>query len=451
MKVRKLNIDRLPGIDSSFTINVNDGAFHVIHGPNGIGKSSICRGIEALLWAEHGPDRRISLTGEFGLNDDIWTVERENEQIDWQRNGQDSSAPFIPSSDLRNCYFLKLRDLIDLSEDGTEDVATAVRKEMAGGVDIAQIIKGNFKTVVRPGQSEIRDLESKNRDIRKAGAEQEDLQREADNLGLYQSDLQKAEACQQERDSVALAIELVKCRGDLNELKDTIAAFPSCLSKLNGSEYEDVREALNQIETLESRLHTYEVSKVEALEKKKASRLEAPIDQTLLDVWAAKEISLRNAKQDRDNKQEAHKRDRAKLDEALKAVGKVDCELNFDLASHREIFDFLRKAQDLTNKIDAIDARIQLLKGVVPSTESHPISNRTSDGVEALRKWLRAGVAGGPQKRRWLLLVLFIALAVVGAGLAWLFDPWFVSLTGLGCQRRSKNTPVAGVKVHHLP
>lgn len=432
MKVRKLNIDRLPGIDRPFKINVNDDGFHVIHGPNGIGKSSICRGIEALLWAEHGPDRRTSLTGEFSLNEDIWSVERENERIDWQRNGQESSPPFIPSADLRNCYFLKLRDLIDLSKDGTQDVATAVRKEMAGGVDLNQIIKDNFKTVTRPGHSEIRDLESKKREIRKVGAEQEELQKEADNLWRYQSNLKKAEDCQQERDNLALAIEFVNSRGELNGLKQTIATFPGCLGKLNGSEYEDVQKALGQIETLESRLSRNKIRQVEALEKKVDSRLDAPIDKAVLDTWATKEINLRNAKQDRDNKRDDHVSDRAKLDEALKSVGKVDCDPKFDLTSHSEIFEFLRKAQDLKNKIDAIDARIQLLKDIPPSAENHPIIDRARDGVDALRKWLRAGAAEGPRKNRWLLLALFIALAVVGAGLAWMINPWFSSLTGLG-------------------
>ncbi len=432
MKISKLNIDRLPGIDSPFKINVNDGGFHVIHGPNGIGKSSICRGIEALLWAEHGPDRRTSVTGEFNLNDDMWTVERENERINWQRNGQESSPPFIPSADLRNCYFLKLRDLIDLSEDGTHDVATAIRKEMAGGVDLSQIIKDNFKTVKRPGQSENRDLESKKREIRRADGEQEKLETEADNLGRYRSQLKKAEDCQQERDNVASAVELVKYRTELNELKESISTFPSSLSKLNGSEYEDAQEALGQIETLEDRLIGHQNSHVVSLEKKEDSRLDAPIDQTLLDIWAGKEINLRNAKQDRDNKQQAQQKDQAKLDEALRAVGKADYDPKFELENHSEIFDFLRKAQKLRSTLEAIDARIQLLKDVTPSTEINPISNRASDGIEALRKWLRAGVVMGPQKSRWLLLVVCIAIAVAGAGLAWVINPWFASLTGLG-------------------
>lgn len=432
MKVRKLSIDRLPGIDTPFKIDVDNDGFHVIHGPNGIGKSSICRGIEALLWAEHGPNQRTSLTGEFDLNDETWSVERENGQIDWRRNNHDSSPPFIPSTDLRHCFFLNLRDLIDLSKDGTEGIATTIRKEMAGGVDLDQIVKANFTAMKRPGQKESQELEEKNRAIQKAGRAQEELQKKADNLGQLQLDLKEAESCEQQRANIALTVTLAKYRGQLDELAQTISSFPASLSKLKGSEYEDVDEAKAQIEILESRLETNRTNHAEALAKKDGSRLEAAIDQATLDVWGRKETELRNSKQDRDNKRQAHEGDAATLDVALKAVGKVDHEPTFELENDREIFDFLRKAQDLANKRDAIKARIQLLENINSTVANHPINSRTSDGVEALRRWLRTGTDAVPRKKPWLSIVLLIVLAALGTGLAWTANPWFVSLTGLG-------------------
>lgn len=433
MKVRRLKIDRLPGIDMPFEVEFKGDGFHVIHGPNAIGKSSICRGFEALLWVEHGPRRRVSLTGEFELNGELWSVEREDEQIVWRHNGQDGPPPFIPSPDLRNSYFLKLNELIDLSKDGTQDIATAIRKEMAGGVDLAQIIEENFGGIgARPGATEVKELNDKNNKIRKAVRGQEQLQKEADNLEAYQAELKEAEDSQAYRDNVNLATELAECRNNLEIANQTLGSFPSCLSKLNESESEDVRSASGEIEILKDRLSRNEDSLADAGNKREASGLNAPIDQSDLDAWNTKETNLRNAKQDRDNKREAHARDHAKLEEAMSAVGKVDHDLKFDLASHHEIFDFLRKAQDQTNHIDAVDARIQLLESVHLSKESHPIIEHASDGVEALRKWLRAGGTVGPRNNRWFWLSIFIVMTLVGAVLAWFTDPWFAGLGGLG-------------------
>ena len=49
MKLKRLRINRLPGINEPFEIESDQVGFHVIYGPNEIGKSSICRAVESLL------------------------------------------------------------------------------------------------------------------------------------------------------------------------------------------------------------------------------------------------------------------------------------------------------------------------------------------------------------------------------------------------------------------
>ena len=61
MKLRRLAIDRLPGIDEPFALEDLGDGFHVIVGPNGIGKSSLCRAIRALLWSEHAADEYMDI------------------------------------------------------------------------------------------------------------------------------------------------------------------------------------------------------------------------------------------------------------------------------------------------------------------------------------------------------------------------------------------------------
>ena len=58
MKLKRLRIDRLPGIDQPFEIESPGAGVHVIFGPNAIGKSSICRAVEGLYW----DDRRFHRT-----------------------------------------------------------------------------------------------------------------------------------------------------------------------------------------------------------------------------------------------------------------------------------------------------------------------------------------------------------------------------------------------------
>ena len=134
MKLKRLAINRLPGISQPFEIEAAGAGFHVIHGPNGIGKSSICRAVEALYWENRGQSQLTSVTGEFELDGENWWAEREGSRVRWQRGGEESSPPNLPTSHNHGCFFLHLRDLIDPSRDGTQNIASEIRRQMGGRV-----------------------------------------------------------------------------------------------------------------------------------------------------------------------------------------------------------------------------------------------------------------------------------------------------------------------------
>ena len=67
MKLKRLKIDRLPGIDMPFEIESPGAGVHIIFGPNAIGKSSICRAVEGLYWDDRGPTERTSVTFDLML------------------------------------------------------------------------------------------------------------------------------------------------------------------------------------------------------------------------------------------------------------------------------------------------------------------------------------------------------------------------------------------------
>ena len=69
MRLTRLRIDRLPGIDEPYEITAEGPGVHVVFGPNAVGKSSICRAVAALYWedvrsgerTEHGRHRTSHL------------------------------------------------------------------------------------------------------------------------------------------------------------------------------------------------------------------------------------------------------------------------------------------------------------------------------------------------------------------------------------------------------
>ena len=125
MKLRRLSIGRLPGIDEPFALKELGDGFNVIVGPNGIGKSSICRAVRALLWDEAAPDGYIAANALFHRDGQQWRVEREGSRHGWQRDGVAEPAPPLPVSHLDACFFLVLRDLLDASKDAGVSSADA--------------------------------------------------------------------------------------------------------------------------------------------------------------------------------------------------------------------------------------------------------------------------------------------------------------------------------------
>ena len=78
MKLRKLIIDRLPGIDRSFELNQLGDGLNLIVGPNGIGKSRLCAVVRALLWRERSiKGGGLSASAVFEHQNETWRVERD--------------------------------------------------------------------------------------------------------------------------------------------------------------------------------------------------------------------------------------------------------------------------------------------------------------------------------------------------------------------------------------
>ena len=77
MKLKRLAINRLPGISQPFDIEPAGAGFNVIFGPNGIGKSSICRAVEGLYWDDRGSSQKTLVNGNFELEGEAWWAERD--------------------------------------------------------------------------------------------------------------------------------------------------------------------------------------------------------------------------------------------------------------------------------------------------------------------------------------------------------------------------------------
>jgi hypothetical protein len=110
MKLHRLSIDRMPGIDRPFELKALGEGLNIVVGPNGIGKSQVCAAVRALLWHERGiVENGLAASATFGHDGEAWSVVRDGSLHAWQLEGIDVMAPVLPGERLEGCFFLGLR------------------------------------------------------------------------------------------------------------------------------------------------------------------------------------------------------------------------------------------------------------------------------------------------------------------------------------------------------
>ena len=135
MRLRRLKIDALPGIEPGFTFEPVSDKVNIVTGPNAIGKSSLVRALKYLL-ADVGRKSdppNLHLEGEFLSGDASWTVRRTGQQIAWMRDGESATPPTLPSANQFGLYRLSVESLL-ADDAGDRDLAAALWRMLRGGL-----------------------------------------------------------------------------------------------------------------------------------------------------------------------------------------------------------------------------------------------------------------------------------------------------------------------------
>ena len=437
MKIKRLKIKRLPGINQTFEIQMPEAGICVIFGPNGIGKSSICRAVEALYWENCGPSQRISVIGEFELDGENWLGTREGSGVRWQRAGDVSVPPNLPPYHSRQFFFLRLRNLIDPSPDITKNIASVIHRQMSGGFDLDQIASDLFRDVTRPRCRVARNSFNKAKnEVETAEIQQSHLQRRVDKLESLRAQLDKEKSSAGRLTFVKRALGLAGRRQNLAELKRKMAAMPNALSKVTGKEVEQVQQLQSKADSYAERARSIKEKLEQTKELRQNSQLSAPLDKAELATWRNNADELSRVEVKLGAAEIEHSACRQEFAAALSAVGDSSLdEVKLNLTAHSQLFEFLRSCTKHDDRSNAIEERLRLLRRVDELGDRQGDLDQYRDATSLLRSWLRVPEAETLREkireRRYWVLSAFI-LTVSGFILAMLVDPTFGMLAAVG-------------------
>ncbi len=345
--------------------------------------------------------------------------------------------PAIPASHNRRCFFLRLRDLIDPSPDSTQDIATEIRRQMWGGIDLHRIVENFFSGVTRRhGRRQRDEFNAAASEVQKAEGNQLGLQRRADELETLKAQLEAALSEARRLPSVERAVGLADRTKEHAGVVEEIAALPGALANLTGQEVEQIERFQARIDELKERARVLENERDAACGAKRDSRLPAEVNKSELAVWRQRAEELGKIESEIQTAR-THRRERhEELKAALSALGGGDVdEVDLSVREHGRLFEFLRAAENHRTEKKVIEDRLDLLAHIEHSEDGQGRLETLRGAVDALRWWLRSPEPETFRDRlrarlAWILLA--VAMAVAGAGLAVFVDPWFGLLLAAG-------------------
>ena len=437
MRLKRLTIGRLPGIDQPFEIEPAGAGVYIIFGPNAIGKSSICRAVEGLFWDDRGPTDRTFVTGQFELDGDAWLAERDGSRLRWNCEGEDRVQPSIPASHNHRYFFLRLRDLIDPSQEGTQDIASEIRRQMSGGFDLSRIVEDLFSRV---SSRQRHNRKEKFKDAANAVGEAETkqlaLQQRADGLETLRKKREAASLDMRRLPSVNRAIGLASRTMEHAGVVEKIRTLPDALEYLTGREVKEVERLQKRIVELKEEASHLKKKSDAASRAKRNSRLQDAVSQPNLSVWRQNAEELGRVEQELHSARMHRAACREELGAALSVLGEgnVD-EVTLTIGEHGQLFEFLRAAEDHRAQQRAIEWKMRLLAPVQQSDGNLRHVDNLKRAVDALRRWLRSPEPEMlrdrlTERRAWIMLAG--AMTMAGAGLAVFVDPQFGLLLAAG-------------------
>jgi len=411
MKLERLDIRHLAGLEGPISVRFEPDAINFITGPNASGKSSIVRAVRALLYPELTPGF-CHIRARWRIDKNTLESERHGEQVTWLDGTEPLPPPSLPGSESIGAYLISSEDLARLGDTDTH-IAAQIRTLLAGGYDLdAVLAEAPLSRPPRP-QKRAKDLADLARAIEDKQNEYAELQDELDTLEALQRELEQTNHATGELRACEDALALADAIAARTALEHTlIEEFPGGMDRLRGDELTRLDQIEEQIERRRKDLRLTRDALGTAEEQLAAS---GGADPQQLEAVQAELADRRDELADIERRLDRHA---AELEQALqqrKAAGERLGSLNADSQPELPVEKLqalerqVEKVLDRREKLRSISAELARLH--VPRNEAADLPEKLREARNALVEWIEHARLSGLEGVLWGGLSLAGALA----------------------------------------
>lgn len=406
MKLSRLDIQTLPGIEPGFSLDGIAPATNLITGPNAVGKSSLIRALGYLIGEPSSDDpQALALTAVLDGYSGHWTVRRTGREIVWEQDGRTAARPALPDRDQLYCYWLSMEELL-AADQRDERLVAELRRALSGGYDLQALRReAPFELRPRAGQTEARRLHESEKALREVEADYEALRRQEAEIPRLEGRIENARNAGVEARRLVQAVALLEVAGERKQIEAGLAEFPDNMERLHGDELQRLEKLGSRRGSLRSEIDAQIRARDEARRRLEETGLaESGPEEAELEVRARDLSSARRKSDQREQVQQRLGQARVAERQARNALGACEEPPRLDPSSVSE-------AETLARNLQAAELRQQELEAQLPEVGEAPDEtdiDRHAQAVTALRMWL-AAEGSIPRK-------IGIAILVAGAG-----------------------------------
>jgi len=414
MKLSRLVIARLPGIEGRLELVPADERVTVVVGPNASGKTSLIRALAILL--QRRPDAQpVDITAEFA--DGIHRIKGTalGQSRTWQVDGAEAERPPWPDADGLAAYLIRAEELEGAG--ATEkQFSDTLRQVMAGGYDLDALARATpFERPGRP-QKLARQYEQAVRQLQALESRHAELAREIDGLESLREQRRESIEAQRRLQAQQRALELLGLEHQLAAIHQSLAQFSRDMDRLDGGEGERLQRLDDELVQRRQRREQTRRKRTEAEQSLADSGIReiGALEAFATDLGEQRQQLQAQERELADLQQQRRDLERAR-ETAARRAGHVDPGAESTLT--REALDGLEKLAERVRgtqaEVDALDRETSWRGRYQPDPEE--LADLDS-GIAALRNWLACPPTGWTGWTGWGVM---FAAASGAAGWAW--------------------------------